>query len=94
VLEVLRDGKKRFHLRDIQNNRKLSLAPGMPDLLHRPVAFQRRSVEKFKARYIKPECPLGQVPLIDQVKKILLEFGFSQFGDRLKCFVRFSTSRR
>jgi len=22
---------------------------------------------------------LGQVPLIDQVKKILLEFGFSQF---------------
>jgi len=63
VLEVLRDGKKRFHLRDIQNNRKLSLAPGCL-IFSRPVAFQRRSVEKFKAGTIEPECPLGRCRLL------------------------------
>ena len=79
VLEVLRHGKNGFHLREIQNHRKFSFAPGMPDLFHRPFAFQRRSVEKLEPGNIEPERPLGQVPFIDQVKQVLFEFGFPQF---------------
>ena len=44
VLEIRGDGKEGFHLGQIQNDRKFPFGSGIPDLLHRPFAFQRRSV--------------------------------------------------
>jgi len=78
VLEILGNGKEGLDLREVQNHRKFSLGPRIADFLHRPFPFQRRSVQEFKARHIEPEGSLGQMPLLDQVNQIRLEFVFSQ----------------
>jgi len=62
-----------------EDNRKIPLAPRMPDLFHRPFSLQRRSVEKLEPGNIEPERALGQVPLVDHVKHVLLELGLPQF---------------
>ena len=79
MLEIPGDGKKGLHLRQIQNDRKFPFGPGMSDLLHHPLPLQRRAVKEFEGRNIKPECPLGQMPFLDQVKQVLLDFCFPQF---------------
>ncbi len=79
MFEILRHRQEGFDLREIQNDRKFSLSPGMPDLLHHPLLFQRRAVKEFEGGHIKPECSLGQMPFLDQVKQVLLEFRFPQF---------------
>ena len=79
MFEIRRHRQEGFHLREIQNDRKFPLGPGMPDLLHHPFPLQRRSVKKFEGGNIKPECSLGQMPFLYKVKQVRLELSFPQF---------------